>query len=211
MPPLGCVGGELALILGPVGMEASPAVWTYDLLAPGPVGGALPCGVSSCLAGPVGGARTAGPVGISRSRGGGVGSRLRIGERRSAGGATGDLGLLGMGDLGLEGIGERGLDRIGDRGLETIGDLGGAGAGEIGRGTRFANKSSLGKGSIAASLLGWIGGDERLELVTLAAPECSVEMRSARGLGGDGERRLQSTLRGLMFSLCCMGERESRR
>jgi hypothetical protein len=155
MPPLGCVGGELALILGPVGIEASPAVWAYDLLAPGPVGGALPCGVSSCLAGPVGGARTAGPVGISRSRGGrGVGSRLRTGERTSAGGATGDLGLLRIGDLGLEGIGDLGLEGIGERGLETIGDLGGAGAGEIGRGIRFANKSSLGKGSIAASLLG---------------------------------------------------------
>jgi hypothetical protein len=84
-------------------------------------------------------------VGISRSRGG-VGSRFRTGERTSAGGATGDLGLGGMGDLGLEGIG--------DRGLETIGDLGGAGAGEIGRGMRLANRSSLGKGSIAASLLG---------------------------------------------------------
>jgi hypothetical protein len=153
MPPLGCVGGELFLIRGPVGMEASPAVWRYDLLAPGPVGGALPCGPSSCLAGPVGGARTAGPVGISRSRGG-VGSRLRIGERTSAGGATGDLGLLGMGDLGLEEMGDLGLEGIGERGLETIGDLGGTGAGEIGRGTRFANKSSLGKGSIAASLLG---------------------------------------------------------
>jgi hypothetical protein len=132
-----------------------------------------------------------------------VGSRFLTGERTSAGGATGDLGLEGMGDLGLEGIG--------DRGLETIGDLSGAGAGETRRGMRLANKSSLGKGSIAASLLGWIGGDERLELVTLAAPECSVEITSGRGLGGDGERRLQSTLRGLMFSLCCMGERERRR
>lgn len=195
MPPLGCVGGELALSRGPVGMGASPVACAYDLVAPGPVGGALTCGESSCLAGPVGGARTAGPVGISRSRGG-VGSRLtRTGERTSAGGAIGDLGLEG----------------IGDRGLETIGDLGGAGAGETGRGMRFANKSSLGKGSIAASLLGWMGGDERLELVTLAAPECSFEMRSGRGLGGDGERRLQSTLRGLMFSLCCIGERERRR
>lgn len=75
-----------------------------------------------------------------------MGSRLRIGERTSAGGGTGDLGLEGTGDLGLEGIGERGL--------ETMGDLGGIGAGEIGRGARFANKSSLGKGSMAASLLG---------------------------------------------------------
>jgi len=193
MPPLGCVGGEFALNRGPVGIGASPVAWAYDLEAPGPVGGALTCGASSCLAGPVGGARAAGPVGISRSRGG-VASRLtRTGERTSAGGAIGDLGREGIGDLGLEGMG--------DRGLETIGDLGGAGAGEIGRGTRFANKSSLGRGSIAASLLGWIGGDERLELVTLAAPECSFEIRSGRGLCGDGERRLQSTLRGLMFSL----------
>ena len=147
MPPLGCVGGELALNRGPVGMGASPVACAYDLLAPGPVGGALTCGESSCLAGPVGGARRAGPVGISRSRGGGVGSRLtRTGERTFAGAAIGDLGLEGIGDLGLEGIG--------DRGLETIGDLGGAGAGETGRWMRFANKSSVGKGSIAASLLG---------------------------------------------------------
>jgi hypothetical protein len=146
MPPLGCVGGELALKRGPVGMGASPVACAYDLVAPGPVGGALTCGALSCLAGPDGGARTAGPVGISRSRGG-VGSRLtRPGERISAGGAIGDLGLEGIGDLGLEGLG--------DRGLEAIGDLGGAGAGETGRGMRFANKSSLGKGSIAASLLG---------------------------------------------------------
>lgn len=140
----------------------------------------------------------AGPVGISRSRGGGVGSRLRTGERTSVGG----------------GIGDRGLEGIGDRGLETIGDRGGAGAGigETARaGMRFANRSSFGRGSIAASLLGWMGGDERLELVTDAAPECSVVMRSGRGLAGDGERRLQSTLRGLMFSLCCMGERDNRR
>ena len=140
-------------------------------------------------------------MGISRSRGG-VGSRFtRTGERASAGGAIGDLGLEGIGDLGLEVIGDLGLEGMGDRGLETIGDLGGAGAGETGRGMRFANKSSLGKGSIAASLLGCIGGDERLELVTLAAPECSFEIKSGRGLCGDGERRLQSTLRGLIFSL----------
>lgn len=82
---------------------------------------------------------------MSRSRGG-VGSRLRMGERMSAGSGIGDLGLDGTGDLGLE--------RIGERGLEFIGDLGGIGAGEIGRGARFANKSSLGRGSIAASLLG---------------------------------------------------------
>lgn len=130
---------------------------------------------------------------MSRSREG-VGSRLRMGERTSAGGGIGDLGLDATGDLGLEGMGERGL--------ELIGDLGGIGAGEIGRGARFANKSSLGSGSMAASLLGWIGGDERLELVTEAAPEFSFEKRSGRGLGGDGERRLQSTLRGLTFSLC---------
>lgn len=190
-------------------MGASAVACAYDLVAPGPVGGGLACGESSCLAGPVGGARTAGPVGISRSRGG-VGSRFgRTGERASARGATGDLGREGTGDLGREGTGDLGreeigdlcLDGMGDRGLETIGDLGGAGAGETGRGMRFANKSSFGRGSMAASLLGWIGGDERLELVTLAAPECSFEMWSGRGLCGDGERRLQSTLRGLMFSL----------
>lgn len=191
----------MALNRGPVGMGASPVACAYDLVAPGPVGGALACAGSSCLAGPVGGARTAGPVGISRSRGG-VGSRFgRTGERASARGATGDLGREGTGDLGREEIGDLGLEGMGDRGLETTGDLGGAGAGETGRGTRPANKSSLGKGSIAASLLGWIGGDERLELVTLAAPECSFEIRSGRGLCGDGERRLQSTLRGLTFSL----------
>lgn len=110
------------------------------------------------------------------------------------------------------GTGDLGLDGTGDRGLETTGDLGGAGTGDTARGGgRLGGKSSFGGGSRAASLLGWMGGEERLELVTEAGPEFSVEMRSGRGLGGEGDRRLQSTLRGLTFSLCCRGERDNRR
>jgi hypothetical protein len=139
-----------------------------------------------------------------------------MGESVPVGAATGDLGLAAtgergldcIGERGLEGTGERGLEGTGDRGRDTTGDLGKTVGGEAARGSgaRLGNKSSL--GSMTASLLGWIGGDERLELVTDAAP---VFSKSARVLAGDGERRLQSTLLGLTFSLCCKGERDRSR
>lgn len=67
-------------------------------------------------------------------------------------------------------------------------------------------------GSMTASLLGWIGGDERLELVTDWAPEISPVIRSGLGCrGGDGERRLHSTLRGSLCSFRLTGEREAGR